>query len=231
MSLKIKIAFILLSLIFVSLDSKAQRHRPYHSFGFSLSGNYGSIAQNRSFYYTGDYLVHEFNVSPGIAAHYDYAPYSWLGLNTGLGFDIRGSNVGRDLGFSYYIPPVRSNYFLINIPLITQIKMGNFLWFETGLEVNLQLANNNADPASYSNHGSPITTIIKYPFFSYGAIGGIRFNLFRGVSLGLHLHRGLSPLYIAYSTAMPYEKDFSGRLYDKSIHFSVRYMFKQPKNK
>lgn len=229
MSSRIKYFSFFLFLILVSSVAKGQRHRPYHSFGFSVSGNYGSMASNN--YYNGPLgsNIYNYNVSPGLAFNFDYAPFSWLGLNTGLGLSIRGGDKSRGSNRFNYHSWERSDYWLFNLPLISQIKLGNFLWLETGLELNLQLGHNNEAPANYYSLGYSLQSTLKYPFLSYGGIGGMRFNLFRGLSIGLHLHRGLSPLSIEYPINLPYDKDQSLRLYDKSVHFSVRYMFNQAK--
>ncbi len=193
------------SIICLGLD--AQRFRPYTSIGLQLEIISCALMSNPG---AGAHPFSTGSIRFGLLGQYDYAPVKWFGLNVGAGISQRG-------GANRRANRVELIYF--NVPVKAQFKTGKVFWIEAGTEVKTFLWQ------SRNTIGFPEENIKR---FSLNAVGGFRFNLFRGLSIQPQLHYGLTKAvdYKVFAGGNEFEVD---GLYDLGGSLSFRYMFNEGK--
>lgn len=199
----------------VSFYVSAQNFRPYHAFGFEINANVTRLNQESSSVFGPDQLFDESSLGFDALASYDFGFTSWLGLSSGLGLSMRGGN-----GSSYrvgYVPQSFSrDVYYLNLPLRLQFKPLKFLWIEPGMEFNTYLWHSDNNSALFQNDIIPD----NFRSFCLNWTAALRFHLYRGLSIHLGMHQGISPV----STGR-YEYT------DRGFRLGVRYLFNQPDSK
>jgi len=200
----------------MSLSLSAQKFRPYHAFGFEVNANTNFLSQvpYESISFSPNPIFINGTLRFDILGSYDYGIFKWLGVSSGLGLSMRGG-AGRSYGVGNGSQDYRMDIFYINTPVRLQLKLFKFLWLEPGVEVNTYLW--------HSDVGYPITQYYsanqeKFEPVVLNWTGCMRFNLFRGLSLHLGMHRGITTAYWGPS----------GKYVDFGYRVGVRYIFDQP---
>lgn len=198
-----------------------QRFKPYNAFGAQVNVNSNRFAHT---------FEGSTSIQPGpdfqdnslrfdILACYDRGFMKWLGLSTGIGFSLRGGakeNVRRNVTY-------RRDLYYLNIPVRLQFKPWKFLWIEPGVEALYLLGHSDIN---FGNNSTGPFDENELNDFEVTAALALRFNLFRGLSLNLGYHRGLTPVAeIETGPGLPYSKT---TYRDVGFHIGVRYMFGQP---
>lgn len=221
-------AYVIALMILTASLCAQQRFRPYHAFGLEAGANYGQMKKESGRANYGPTLrQYQFNFD--ILASYDYAPFSWLGISSGLGVSARGGKGFDDHRVSRFASESMRNsksIYYLNIPIKLQIKLG-FVWLEPGVEHKFPFGVNSAN----DNSGSHVVSLDRTDLKNYhldANVGG-RINFFRGLSLSLGYGWALTPL--AYMEDERYPHLFQTAYYNRYYYLRLRYMFNQPLKK
>lgn len=196
----------ILILFITGLDCLAQDAKNKAIYGIQVNGKFtGMNAFNNR---NGYYMVSSGEMGRGydIVVHIDKPGAKWYGMGTGLGLSTIGIRSWGGKQMYYAVMPLR-----------LQIKLG-IVWFEPGLENRLFLGAENVGP----------DYIDKQTFQRYHLAGnfGLRFKLFRGLSVNAGLSTGITPAIDFEGTD---QEVFYGDAYFNPIaaFIGVRYMFNQ----
>lgn len=127
----------------------------------------------------------------------------YFGGHVGLGLEYRG--YVRKFFFNDY---KRQDFLALQIPVIAAIRPFKFLIIETGIQANVVLVNNPQFEIDIS----------KKPLELLGSVG-LRFMLYRGLTFGLFLERGITP----FQALVTESGDVNAR--HLGVGFGFRYFF------
>lgn len=116
-----------------------------------------------------------------------------------LGLSFEGNYAYSSYGFKYYSIANHITQHYIQIPMMLQLWMGRSAIFEVGLQQSILIASAYKEAAN-NVYISPDPGALQY---SYGLIGGFKFNLSRVVFLNLRAMYGLSDSYIIGKNTYP----------------------------
>jgi hypothetical protein len=193
---------LILALFLITRASFAQLknfHYPEKAFGVGINLSFIDMT------YSNDLTYGYTSVWGGMQIHglYQRNINNYFGGHVGLGLEYRG--YVRELFFNDY---QRQDFLALQIPAIAAIRPFKFLILETGIQANVVLVNNPQFEIDISK--KPIELIGSF---------GLRFMLYRGLTFGLFIDRGLTP----FQALVTESEDVAAR--HLGLGFGFRYFF------
>jgi hypothetical protein len=213
-----KTLLVLISVLFAT-NTYAQKKAPRHGLGGNIAISSAGFQERYSEYPDSRRWGNNKN-AVSLAAVYRYQPLSWLAVNSGLSFHQWGSNSPVGANNNY----MRTHMYL-GVPLIGELKPFSFLGIELGLQNNFQIYQGN-DIRS-SKPGWPGPDDPDGNVAEVSAVTGLRFHLYKGLSLGVRIYWGLTPVEeetFEYGAGLPPLPEIDYKAYNRVIEVGIQYV-------
>jgi hypothetical protein len=151
-----------------------------------------------------------------ITVHYEKPLLKWLGFNLGLGLTMRGAGGVSGYGsYSSFLQPNYKRILYLHLPATLQFKLGRVFWWEMGFEAKSPIV-------SIDSETPELVEQMELSPIDIAAIGGLRLNLSKKVSLGVHIYWGLTQMgQISFISQYTF-KIVNYYYLDRTIAYSLR---------